>query len=267
MSLLYNENPEEIALMKNQPISAAVLFLIALPAGAADSVLVVDRGLPQANVNNVSVDSRSNVRWSSEDHGFVGDDFTVGAPGETWVIDKIRTWAVPQISVTSSKHLGDLYQDIRLYFGSTSNALTPIASTLLRQGSDAPENTSVRITDLTQNGATPYEEFGKDLRVVQIEFTQLNATVQGGVKYGFGVWGMGRPVPEKEGKIQSWFNLASNAALSATQQDGADDTLLLFDGAGKFEGTFSSNGNQWNKSSDINVQVFAHRVPTVSSGQ
>lgn len=244
----------------NRPNSLAVLFLFALPASAANSVLVVDRGLPQANVNSASVDSRSNIRWSSEEHGFVGDDFTIGAPGETWVIDSIRTWAVPSMTVTSSRHLGDLYQDIRLYFGSSASALTPIVATTLREGSDRPENSAVRITDLTQNGAAPYQESDRNLRVLQIEFTRLGQTVRGGSKYAFGVWGMGRAVPDQEGKIYPWFNLGANAALSGVQQDSADDTLLLFDGGGRFEETFNSNGKQWNKSSDLNVQVFAHRV-------
>ncbi len=252
--------------MKNQLSSGGVLFLFALSASAADTMLVVDRGLPQSNLNSVSGNSRANIRWSSEEQGFVGDDFTIGAPGETWVIDSIRAWSAPPIAVGSSKHLGDLYQDVRLYLGSASTALTPVLSTTLRHGSDSPENGSVVITDLTRNGATPYEEFGKDLRVMQIEFTNLNKTVQGGVKYGFGVWGMGRPAAGKQDKIYPWFNLGSNAALSAARQDGADDTLLLFDGGGKFDSTFNSNGTQWDKSSDINVQVFAHRAVTVSSG-
>jgi len=248
-------------LMKNQYAAFAVLSLFVLPAFAAERPeLVVDRGLPQVNLNHVTGDSRANVRWSGDGHGFVGDDFAIGAAGETWVIDSIRTWAVPQIPVTSTKHLGDLFQDLRLYFGSAENALTPIASGILAEGSDQPDNAAVRVTDATGNGALPYDDLGTDLRVWQIEFTGLNKAVQGGVKYGFGVFGMGRPVAQKEGKVYQWFNLASNAALSANKQDGADGVLLLFDGGGKFEGTFDSNGKQWNKSSDMNVQVFAHRV-------
>jgi hypothetical protein len=242
-----------------QCASFASLLVVAVAAYAADPVLVVDRGLPQSNLNMASGDSRANIRWSGEDHGFVGDDFTVGAPGETWVIDSIRTWAAPPMLTTSSKHLGDLYQDVRLYFGPSGNALTPIQSSTLATGSDTADNAAVKFTDLTQSGATPYEEFGKDLRVVQVEFTRLNMTVQGGTKYAFGVWGMGRTVAGKEDKIYPWFNLGSNAALSAARQDGSDDTLLLFDGGGKFEGPFNSKGQQWDKSSDINVQVFAHR--------
>lgn len=239
--------------------SVAVLFLSALAAQGGDSVLVVDRGLPQSNLNMASGDSRANIRWSSEGHGFVGDDFTIGVPGETWVIDSIRTWTVPPIQTTSSRHLGDLYQDIRLYFGPSGSALTPILSTTLSKGSDTADNSAVKLTDVTQNGATPYEEFGKSLRIIQIDFTSLNMTVQGGSKFAFGVWGMGRALPGKQDNIWSWFNLGSNAGLSAARQDGADDTLQLFDGGGKYEGPFDSKGQNWDKSSDINVQVFAHR--------
>ena len=81
--------------MKNH-YSLAVLFLFALPASAADPVPVVDRGLPQANLNSVSGESRSNVRWSSEEHGFVGDDFTIGAPGETWAA-KLAAFTTPPL--------------------------------------------------------------------------------------------------------------------------------------------------------------------------
>jgi hypothetical protein len=250
--------------MGNLHASVAMLMLLALPAIAADSDLAVDRGLPQVNLNNVSVDSRANVRWTGLENGFVGDDFTIGAPGETWVIDAIRTWAVPQIPVTSTKHLGDLFQDVRLYFGSAAKtSLTPIASTMLREGSDESEDARITIMDATKDGSVvPYDDFGTNLRIWQVAF-HLNMAVQGGVKYAFGVWGMGRAVPDKEDKIQPWFNLASNAPLSATRQDGADGTLLLFDGGGRFGGTFNSSGANWDKSSDINVQVLAHRVKSV----
>ena len=40
--------------------------------------------------------------------------------------------------------------------------------------------------------AVPYDDFGTNMRVWQIDFTQLNLTVQGGVKYRFGAWGLGR---------------------------------------------------------------------------
>jgi hypothetical protein len=251
----------EMRLMKTLRVSLAALVLLVLPALAADSGLAVDRGLPQVNLNNVSGNSRANVRWTGREKGFVGDDFTIGAPGETWVIDTIRTWAVPQIPVTSTKHLGDLFQDVRLYFGqAATTSLTPIAATTLGEGSDQSQNANITITDLTTSGSViPYDDFGASLRIWQVEFN-VNTLVSGGVKYAFGVWGMGRAVPDTEDQIQPWFNLASNAPLSATREDGADGALRLFDGGGRFDGTFDSSGKNWDKSSDINVQVLAHRV-------
>jgi hypothetical protein len=59
-----------------------------------------------------------------------------------------------------------------------------------------------------------------------------------------------------------WYNHASNAALSGARQDGADGQMLLFDAAGRAEGAFGADGHGWDKPSDINVQIFAHRVET-----
>jgi hypothetical protein len=246
--------------MKNSCASAAILFCLSVPAVAADPEMVVNRGLPQVNLNNVSGESRSNVRLSNDQDGFVGDDFTIGAQGETWVIDAIRTWAVPSISVTSSKRLGDLYQDVRLYLGPAANALTPIASATLTSGSDDSENPDITISEITQNGAVPYDDFGTNLRIWQIEFTNLHKVVKGGTRYGFGVLGMGRSVPGHEDKVQPWFNHGSNAPLSAVQQDGADGKLLVYDGGGKFVEAVDLKGAGWDKSSDVNVQVLAHRL-------
>jgi hypothetical protein len=37
--------------------------------------------------------------------------------------------------------------------------------------------------------------------------------------------------------------------------------MLLFEGSGRFQQTFQAKGNGWDKDADINVQVFAHRIP------
>jgi len=246
-------------LNQNRLVTFASL-LFALPLCAADPVLVVDRGLPQANLNNASGTARSNVRWGWHDHGFLGDDFTIGAPGEGWVIDSIRVWTVPGTATAKAAHLGEFYQDVRLYLGSNSKDLTPIATAQLSAESGEVSNPDVRITEATQSGALMYDDFGTPLRIWQVEFTNLNLTVQGGAKQRFGVWGDGRAVPGSEGKTYMWYNHASNAALSGTRQDGADGEMLLFDAAGRSEDSFKAEGNGWNKSADINVQVFAHRA-------
>ncbi len=244
----------------NRFSTVASLLLWVLPAVAADSVLVVDRGLPQSNLNNTSGSVRSNVRWAGDNQGFIGDDFAIGAAGERWVIDSIRTWAVPGYSGTIAAHLGDFYQDVRLYLGASSSDVTPVATAQLAEGTDEASNPNIRISDATNNGVLLYDDFGTPLRIWQIDFTNLNVAVRGGVKTRFGVWGMGRPIPGQDGKAHLWFNHGSNAALSGTPQDGADGLMLIFDGAGRAEGTLRAEDKDWNKPSDINVQVFAHRL-------
>ena len=231
-----------------------------LAAFCAGPELVVDRGLPAANVNHASAASRSNVRWSWYGHGFVGDDFTIGGMGERWIIDGIRTWTVPGTQALDPEHLGDLYQDVRLYFGAEETGLTPVAVASLTAGSDETGTRKIRLTALDGAGAIPYNEFGKDLRTWQVDFQELHLAVEGGKTYRFGVWGMGRPVAGQDGKSYAWFNHASNAELGVGRADGADGMLLLFDSGGRFEGRFQGQGAGWDKPADVNVQVFAHKV-------
>jgi hypothetical protein len=238
----------------------SLYFALALPAMAAGPALVVDRGLPQANLNNGAGHYRSNIRWSLYDSGFLGDDFAVGASGESWVIDTIRVWTVPGVNAADPEHLGDFYKDVRLYFGEPDEGLTPIVTGTLARGSDQASNDKIAISDATKSGVLPYDDFGTNMRVWQIDFTQLNLKVQGGLKYQFGAFGLGRVVPEKADKTYAWFNAATNAELAATKQDGADGQMLLFTSGGKFDKAFDGKGAGWDKSSDINVQVFAHRV-------
>ncbi|MBV9770718.1 MAG: hypothetical protein JOZ32_14175 [Bryobacterales bacterium] len=244
----------------NRLKTCSLWFALAWPAFAAGPALVVDRGLPQANLNNTSGDFRSNVRWSSYDSGFLGDDFTIGAAGESWVIDTIRVWTVPGVNKVDPDHLGDFYQDVRLYFGGSEDGLSPIVTGLLTAGSNQSNTANILISDATAGGAVPYDDFGTNMRIWQIDFTQLNLNVQGGVKYRFGAWGLGRTVPDDGGKTYAWFNAASHAPLAVAKQDGADGEMLLFSSGGKFESTFDGKGAGWDKTSDIDVQVFGHRA-------
>jgi hypothetical protein len=243
----------------NRWTSCSFWFALALPALAAPPALVVDRGLPQANLNSAA-GYRSNIRWSLNESGFLGDDFTVGAAGERWVIDTIRVWTVPGVNGADPEYLGDHYQDVRLYFGGAEGGLTPLTTGLLTAGSSQSSNPNILISDATSSGAVPYEDFGTNMRVWQIDFTQLNLSVEGGAKNRFGAWGLGRPAGRAAGLTNAWFNAASNAGLAAAKQDGADNQMLLFTSGGKFKGVFDGKGAGWDKSSDINVQVFAHRA-------
>jgi hypothetical protein len=62
------------------------------------------------------------------------------------------------------------------------------------------------------------------------------------------------------GKTYVWSNAASNAPLAVANQDGADGQMLIFTSGGRFESTFDGKDAGWDKSSDVDVQVFGHRA-------
>jgi hypothetical protein len=237
-------------------IGTAALFAASAFA-QEDGTLVVDRGLPRANWNNsAGVTARANVRWTLYSQGFVGDDFVVGKPGEKWVVNTLRVWAVPGAFGTDPAQLGDVYQDLRLYVGGPGEDLTPVASGRLARGSNVVEGADVVIKEAE---APLYENFGADLKIYQIEFRNLNLRVEGGQTYRFGAWGMGRNVGEK-GEIYPWFTHGSNATQGEAPADGADGKLLLFEAAGRYAKEYDATGAAWNKSSDLNVQIWASKA-------
>ena len=70
---------------------------------AAAQVLVVDRGLPTANLNNAAGLSRTNVLWADietlpETPWLPGDDFTIAGSGP-YVVTTIRVWSTNNTSV------------------------------------------------------------------------------------------------------------------------------------------------------------------------
>jgi hypothetical protein len=42
--------------------------------------------------------------------------------------------------------------------------------------------------------------------------------------------------------------------------------MLIFDGAGRADGTLRAEVKDWDKPSDVNVQVFAHRAGAPATG-
>jgi hypothetical protein len=234
------------------------LVLCGAAASGEDAALLVDRGLPRANWNNdAGATARSNVRWTLYSQGFVGDDFVIGQAGEKWVVDTLRVWAVPGAYGVDPAALGDVYQDVRLYVGGPDEDLTPVVSGRLTRGSNEVDGADVVITEAAD--APLYENFGAHLKIYQIEFRNLKLKVDGGVRYRFGAWGMGRARGEKD-EIYPWFTHGSNAAQGEAPADGADGKLLLFEAAGRYAKEYDATGAAWNKSSDLNVQIFGRRA-------
>lgn len=232
---------------------ATLLANSILPAGAAPTVFT--RALPTENLNNDAGSIRSNVAWSNENEYVSGDDFTIGNPGEQWVITGIRTWNIGHLG----NAFGDEFSDTTLYFG--TGAISEVAHDTVASGSNIGDNLNITHTPVTYANESDYQAQGGDYRQIwQNDYTNLSIPINGGEKYYFAVDGTAANY--------LWFNHASNEALSGSTQDGSDgkwvawsksdlSTPNICDSNEPIGGTCDGG---WDKSSDINVQVFATQV-------
>jgi hypothetical protein len=223
----------------------------------------VDRGLPIVNLNNAGGANRSNVAWSNGNDFVTGDSFTLGRPGQKWVVTKIRSWNIGHMSVA----FGSEFNADALYFSTraaTPGAIAVVEHGTVPVGSSRDTNRNIRHTKVTYSGGANYESQtpGSYRQIWQNDFTNLHLPVKGGQTYYFAVDGTTNSY--------SWFNHASNAQLSGSPQRGADGLYFAWaKNALNTPSTCNSNGpisgvcnGGWDKSSDINVQVFASRVAT-----
>jgi hypothetical protein len=264
-------------------IFATLILLVAAEAAAnAQSVKIVDRGLPVANLNGPVIDLRSNVSLGSpETYGYFGDDFTVPAPSGagSWRIDTIRVWFVGgpadnDTDLTNDSYLGDLpLGNLSFWVGSNNVAISKVVQARFLPGSDASNNPNVvakRVQYVTEdygvldyynlpmrcneNGVCYQPPVGYST-IVQIDFKNLNLSYPAGTLVRFGMFA------DQGGA----FTHASNAGLSGTTADYADGWVGTF----KFRKTKayfdfawqgSSTGVFFDKPMDMNVQVFATLV-------
>ena len=235
------------------------LSMLAAPVIAQADSILVDRGLPTANLNNAAGSNRSNVAW---DEGaptplpaFDGDRFTLpGGPGATDYVNTIRTWVVSGHTDNPGYTLGDTFSSVTLFTGTSTTPLSPTSTGLfVGAGSNATSNPNITITQVQYTGGVNYQATDGTFRdIFEVDFNNLGIVVPGGTTISFGVDGLGSGDP-------FWFNHASNAALSGSPQDGSDDLLTCYTVSGGIAsscGDFSSLGNGWDKASDINVQVI-----------
>ena len=212
-----------------------VAVLVIAGSGQASADLLVNRGLPTLNLNNAAGANRSNVAWAfaaytSPDYWLVGDTFT-NTSSQTWSISNIRLWTVGQTD-TSILRGGIAGSTI----GIISDATYADPSSSLYQGSS-----------------------GSMIAMHQIDFA-VNITLGAGQTYQFFLDGSGSASAGQDTSVP--FVHASNAALSGSPQDGADNLMLYANVLGGVLdslsiGTWSSSdpGMGWDKPSDVNVQV------------
>lgn len=213
-------------------------------AGVSESSadLLFNRGLPTANLNNGAGALRSNVAWADTESSdtvwqwsLPGDNFVLSNPG-TYQINDIRVWVVNAPGVNNPTALwGGLA-------GSTMSVIS----------------TSPTITGVTYSNGDGYQGgSGTFYSISQVDFS-VNLTLTSGQYFDFFVQS---PYVELQGdEFVNAFASASNAALSGSPQDGADNTVLWLNYDGSIT-PWDSNGSGWDKSSDINVQVFGDPTP------
>jgi len=215
----------------------AFTLVAALLSGVASaSTILVDRGLPTANLNNAAGTSRSNVAWTetagTNGYWVDGDTFK-NTSTLNWSINAIRMWTVePNMSSAT------------LWGGIDGSAMGVVSS--------AGAISTVKYSDAsTYQGSS-----GRFIAMQQVDFA-VSINLAAGQTYDFFLTGTGGTYPAP-------FSHASNASLSGSPQDGSDDSILWawMDGTGlAVGGSWTSLGNGWDKASDINVQVFGNAVP------
>lgn len=239
-------------------------------AALAASTMIIDRGLPTANLNDIAGASRSNVSWGETDLNlFNGDTFTMPGTG-LWRVDTIRLWFVGysannNTNLSDDTFLGSAFGNLSLYVGAVGSPLNRVSLASFIPGSDSTSNSNVIATRVQYNGGVGTEldyQNNNYYTIVQIDFNNLNLEFAGGTQVQFGM--------HTEGDYT--LSHASNAALSGSTQDQSDDLFRLFQrdtdpATATFLSTVDSNvGGLWDKSSDINVQVIASLVkpPTIN---
>ena len=245
--------------MKKLQIAISVISLTA--AMSASAALLVDRGLPTANLNAAAGVNQANIAWAEPDLNlFDGDTFTVTGT-QSWKVNTIRLWFVGygannNTILTDDTYLGDFYNNLSLYVGTGGN-LNRVSLASFTPGTDTTGNPNVVGTRVQYNGGvgTQFDE-GAKWTIVQLDFNNLNLDFAAGTIVQFGMYT----------DNDYAYSHASNAGLSGSPQDQADGLFSRFvlddPNTAHFLETQDSNGNGlWNKSTDINVQVFGTPVP------
>jgi hypothetical protein len=236
--VVFRDGQKQKENMKIRKLQLAIMAASLAVAMSANAAMLVDRGLPTANLNNAAGPNRANVDWlqigSSAGYYVVGDTFK-NTSSQTWSINTIRLWT-------------DGGTDQAILWGGVQGSTIGVV-----QGSGVISGPTTYV-----NGYGYQANSGLYYDLHQIDFA-VNIILAPGQTYDFFLDGTdptsGYTLP---------FVEASNAALSGSPQDGADNTMLQAEVVNGILGnvvTWTSLNNGWDKASDVNVQVIGTPVP------
>ena len=213
-------------------VCCRVLVALTL-ASSLSADVIFERALPTANLNDAAGANRSNIAWAPGDSTYIlGDDFTLASDS---VVNSLSVWEVSNNGIPTTE-----FGSLSLYAGADPH-LSLISSIY----------SSSLVSGYQYQGSS-----GAFYDVYKITFSGLNWSVPGGVLYDFGIGAT-------PGTQSSLYLHGSNAALSGSTQDGADGLYLGFTGPPyTLAYVIDSNGNGWDKSSDINVEIAVPETAT-----
>lgn len=243
--------------MKSGTSKTALLVLTTVALTSTYSLfansLLVDRGLPTANLNDPAGANRANIAFSASGYTpsaytVLGDSF-VNTSASVWSIGDIRLWSVsPLATVTLRSGI-----DGSGVYGSTAGTISATTYAV----NDASGHNTFQAAGIVP--ALYYDLW-------QLDFA-VNVTLAPGQTYDFFLDGTGNTALDPSGNalVVPYFH-ASNAALSGSPQQGANGLILSGDVVnGTLTSVTSVNSSQfWDKAFDFNVQAFG-TVPDAGS--
>jgi len=218
-------------------------LLVVIPCCVSAQTLLLDRGiLPESDARTIGIDSKADAS------SLMGDDFTVGREGETWVIDRLRVWVISDGA--SSTALGALFQGIT-FLGGLANDQDTVECAChnlipLKTGTLA-ENGSTNADVVVSLGGRPNRW--------QVDFLNFRWSVPGGAKIQFAI---------KASPRRSSLHNSSARLLVAAVPVRGEHSLRIFTQEGGLKSFLDKKAQDSGNSLAFGIQVWGHSGPAAA---
>jgi hypothetical protein len=214
-----------------------IAMLLLFPGCVTAQAPLLDRG-----VVSDSYGKTATLDWTAADGSLIGDDFSIGREGETWVIDRVRAWVITSHAFSAA--LGAQLQRITFWGGlANDQAVVECACHNLRpmktgrlseKGSDNPDI-------VVSPSSVP--------NLWQVDLQNFRWSVPGGAKVQFAINAVLRNSPQR--------NSAAKPLLAAVALQDAH-SLRIFSQEGAFKSFVNNRLPSSEESLAISIQVWGH---------